>query len=464
MSQGNVDQRQFAIEKFWHNYLSILKKSDVPEKSHKWYRRHAEMYIAAHIGLRLGQHQPQHIDNYLNAKGRMPDIEEWRFRQIVEALRLLFCEQVAPEWAAGYDWYRWRVFSRELSGGHASIMRDGAGNAVVAPTDNPLIRRFRQDYAATHDAFITTIRVRNMAVTTERSYEQWICRYFAYLRWPQIEVIDSKNIKSFLEYLAVARKVAASTQRSALNALIFLHREVLGQDTQDIGGFVHACAKRKLPTVLSQSEVKALLLAIHPRHRLMAALMYGTGMRLMECVRLRVKDIDFAYRQITVRQAKGNKERVVPLPSKLIDALKKHLAEVELLHNGDIAAGFGEVLLPPALARKLGKSVKEWPWQYAFPASRISADPRSGAAKRHHVHESGLQKAIKLAAKEAGIAKRVSSHTLRHSFATHLLESGSDIRTVQELLGHADVSTTMIYTHVVGRGGQGVESPLDKLS
>ena len=219
----------------------------------------------------------------------------------------------------------------------------------------------------------------------------------------------------------------------------------------------------RLHVVLTQDEVRDLLNQLSGQTRLMAALMYGTGMRLMECVRLRVQDIDFGFRQITVRDGKGGKDRVVPLPSRLQPLLKHQLDRVRAMHDDDLRAGFGEVLLPRALARKIGKAACDWRWQYVFPSARLSVDPLSNKTRRHHLHESSLQKAVRCAARSAGIDKRVTSHTLRHSFATHLLQSGRDIRVIQDLLGHADLSTTMIYTHVLQKGGLGVQSPLDVL-
>lgn len=463
MSNHVADDLQHAIERFWHNYLSILEKFAIPQRSRRWYRRHVEMYIIAHDELKLAQHLPDHVDKYLTAKGRLDNLEEWRFRQIADALRLLFCELIRPSWARDYDWYRWKAFARELAPDHPTLMRDGSSTLAVPPSSNPLVRKFRSKYSPTHLAFIKTIRVRNMATRTEASYEQWICRFLAFLQWPDIEDAQNHHIKKFLEHLAVNRKVAAATQKVALNALIFLFREVLGRNTEELGGFTRASSHRRLPTVLSKNEMKLLLQEIHGQSQLMASLMYGTGMRLMECIRLRVQDIDFDYQQITVRQGKGNKDRVVPLPKKLIPILRTHLSHTHSLHEDDLEAGYGEVLLPPALARKLGNAAKDWRWQYAFPATRLAADPRSGKLRRHHIHETGLQKSIRNSAKKVGINKRVTSHTLRHSFATHLLESGKDIRLIQELLGHADVNTTMIYTHVIQKGGLAVPSPFDEL-
>jgi integron integrase len=270
-------------------------------------------------------------------------------------------------------------------------------------------------------------------------------------------------VTAFLEDLAVRGNVAASTQNQALNALVFLYQQVLGRAPEQYGQFTRAKRPKRLQVVLDRGEVRRLLEGLDGTQHLMAALLYGTGMRLMECVRLRVQDVDFEYHQLAVRDGKGQKDRVVPLPQRLEAPLRAHLDRVRELHRSDLANGFGEVFLPGALARKSPKAPREWVWQYVFPSSRLSVDPRSGKTRRHHVHENGLQKAVKAAAQRAGIHKRVNCHCLRHSFATHLLESGYDIRTVQELLGHADVSTTMIYTHVLNRGGQGVLSPLDGL-
>ena len=275
--------------------------------------------------------------------------------------------------------------------------------------------------------------------------------------------LGAPEVVRFLEHLAVERTVAVSTQNQALNALVFLYSQVLDRSLDDLGAFVRAPRPRRLPVVLARAQVRALLDAMSGTHQLMARLMYGTGMRLLECVRLRIKDIDFDYRQIVIRDAKGGKDRIVPLPDLLPEGLMTHLTRVRELFEEDRAQGFGEVFLPDALSRKFRGAARDWIWQYAFPSGRLSVDPRSAKTRRHHLHENGLQRAIKRAAHAAGLTKKVSSHALRHSFATHLLEAGYDIRTVQELLGHADVSTTMIYTHVLNRGGRGVKSPLDTL-
>jgi integron integrase len=270
------------------------------------------------------------------------------------------------------------------------------------------------------------------------------------------------EIRQYLSHLAIAGNVAASTQNVELAALLFLYREVLGRDLPFVDGIERAKQPKRVPTVLTREEVAKILTELSGTYRLMTSLLYGTGMRLMECVRLRVKDIDFGYRQITIRDGKGGKDRRTLLPESLSVPLRRQLERARLLHEEDLQSGHGSVYLPNALERKYPNAAKEWAWQWAFPAGKLSLDPRSGEVRRHHTSEDALQREVKRAIRKAGIEKRVSCHTLRHSFATHLLEDGYDIRTIQELLGHADISTTMIYTHVLNRGGKGVRSPIDK--
>lgn len=270
-------------------------------------------------------------------------------------------------------------------------------------------------------------------------------------------------MEAFLTHLAVDRKVSASTQNQARAALLFLYREVLQIELPWLNELVQAKAAKRLPVVLTAREVRELLAQLNGAMWLTASLLYGTGMRLLECLRLRVKDIEFERREIVIREAKGKKDRVTVLPENLILPLKDQLVRAKRLHDKDLEAGFGAVYLPDALARKYPNAARAWGWQYVFPSAVRSVDPRSGMERRHHLYEQTLQKAVSLAAKRAGIVKPASPHVLRHSFATHLLQSGYDIRTVQELLGHKDVQTTMIYTHVLNRGGKGVISPLDQL-
>jgi integron integrase len=289
----------------------------------------------------------------------------------------------------------------------------------------------------------------------------WIRRFILFHRKRHPVEMGAGEIEAFLTHLAIERKVSASTQNQALSALLFLYKEVLELELPWLNTMERAKKPQRLPTVLTVREVNEVLGKLEGTIGLMVKLLYGTGMRLMECVRLRVKDVDFEMRQITVRDGKGQKDRVTMLPESLVAALQRHLSRVQGLHQEDLVAGLGEVYLPDALARKYPNAAREWGWQYVFPARSISTDPRSGKRRRHHVDEKALQRAVKKAAQEAKIPKPVTPHSLRHSFATHLLQSGYDIRTVQELLGHKDVSTTMIYTHVLNRGGKGVRSPLD---
>lgn len=305
------------------------------------------------------------------------------------------------------------------------------------------------------------IRLRHYSIRTEEAYTNVIRRFILFhgKRHPREMGVD--EIRTYLTHLAVEGKVAASTQNVALNALLFLYRDVLNITLPSIEGVERAKRPQRVPIVLTREEVAQVLSHLEGVHHLMASLLYGAGMRLMEVVRLRVKDVDFGYKQITVRDGKGEKDRRTLLPASLVEALQLHLAQVKIQHEADCQRGHGDVYLPYALERKYPNALREWGWQYVFPASKLSVDPRSGVVRRHHASEDKLQRAMKDAVRKSGITKAASCHTLRHSFATHLLEANYDIRTIQELLGHKELTTTMIYTHVLNRGGSGVMSPLD---
>ena len=307
-------------------------------------------------------------------------------------------------------------------------------------------------------------RARRLALSsrTEAAYAGWARRFILANGKRHPREMGAREVEAFLTRLATHSNVAASTQNQALSALLFLYREVLGQELPWMDEIRRAKKPQRLPAVLTRDEVSAVLAAMSGVTWLMAALPYGAGLRLMECLRLRVQDVDFARHEITVRHGKGGKDRRTMLPALAVEALQGQLAEARRVHARDLAAGFGAVFLPHALERKYPNAAREWAWQYVFPASARSADPRSGVERRHHLHETVLQRAVKNAVRRARIAKPATCHTLRHSFATHLLESGADIRTVQELLGHSDVRTTQIYTHVLNRGGSGLASPLDR--
>lgn len=307
------------------------------------------------------------------------------------------------------------------------------------------------------------MRLRHYSRRTERAYVQWIRRFILFHDKRHPAEMGRDEVTQFLSALAVDRKVSASTQNQALAALLLLYGQVLAVELPWLDAIVRAARPERLPAVLSCDEVRAILHRLHGTHRLMVFLLYGAGLRLLECARLRVKDVDFGAHQIIVRSGKGDKDRVTLLPAAVHAVLERHLSRVQNLHRRDLADGAGWVELPYALARKYPNAGREWPWQWVFPATRIYTEPATRQRRRHHLHETVLQRAVHRAVREAGIAKPATCHTFRHSFATHLLESGYDIRTVQELLGHRDVRTTMIYTHVLNRGPAAVRSPADVL-
>jgi len=315
--------------------------------------------------------------------------------------------------------------------------------------NSPFLERIRE-----------AIRVRHYSIRTERTYIEWTRRFILFHGKRHPEQMGEAEVAAFLTHLAVDRNVAASTQNQALNALVFVYKHVLGRPLGDIAAAVRAKRPARLPVVLSQDEVRKLLAELRGAQWLLACLQYGSGLRLMESIRLRVKDLEFDRRAVIVREGKGGKDRVVTLSDALVEPLQRHLASRRNLFDQDSAQGYGSVYLPHALARKYPNAERSWAWQYVFPSTRLSRDPRSGTTRRHHLDESVVQKAVARAVRKCGIEKPASCHTLRHSFATHLLERGADIRTVQEQLGHADVRTTQIYTHVIQRGGRAVLSPL----
>ncbi|ACD95965.1 integron integrase [Trichlorobacter lovleyi] len=308
------------------------------------------------------------------------------------------------------------------------------------------------------------IRLKHYSRRTEDVYLDWAKRYILYHNKRHPQEMGKKEIEGFLTYLATERQVAAATQNQAKAALQFLYKEVLEIQLPWLDEVEQAKKPKRLPVVLTEKEVHSLLAHVPQAYALLARLMYGTGMRLLEGLRLRVQDLDFERAELLIREGKGGKDRVTMLPQSLLKPLQEHLKQVKQAHEQDLLKGYGEVWLSESVARKYPNAGREWVWQYVFPSARLSVDPRSGVTRRHHLDEKGLQRAIKQAAVDAGLTKNVTPHTLRHSFATHLLQAGYDIRTVQELLGHKDVQTTMIYTHVLNKGGMGVMSPLDRLA
>lgn len=329
-------------------------------------------------------------------------------------------------------------------------MPTGAAEAVSSPSAPRLLDQVRRH-----------LRVKHYSIRTEQAYVDWIRRFILFHSKRHPREMGENEIGAFLTHLAANRHVAASTQNQALSALLFLYQEVLERKLDYMDNIERVKRPPKVPVVLTKREIRSVLAQLKGDYRLMAELLYGSGLRLMECVRLRVKDIDFGYSQIIVRDGKGLRERVTLLPEGPRRTLQFHLKQVKELHEEDLARGRGRVYLPFALSRKYGNANRAWAWQYVFPAAKLSVDPRSQETRRHHVQEKNLQNAVKFAVQRAGVTKAASCHTFRHSFATHLLENGYDIRNVQALLGHKDVSTTMIYTHVLNKPGLGIRSPLD---
>lgn len=450
---------------FWDSYIERLQKQGVKPKVLRWYVIRAEQFLKAHNYTQLSQYQAQDVSKYLKKAGQENSLSDWQFRQLVDAIRTLFPHSPVIN-DKTVDWDYWLESSRSLSSDHKTIAREKPVNSRHVTADDFKDEQHGHDLSEFEDEFNalrTEIRRRHYAVSTEQTYLHWLQRFVLFHKKQSPRLMSESEVAAFLEYLAVKRNVSGSTQNLALNALVFYYKQVLNKPLGELGDIVRAKRPARLPVVLTSKEIETLLSSMNGKHGLMASLMYGTGMRLMECVRLRVQDIDFEYKQIYVRQGKGLKDRVVPFPKSLLTKIKNLLLEVRKLHDEDLSQGYGSVYMPHALSRKYPKAASEWKWQYVFPSGKLSTDPRSGITRRHHVDESGIQKAIKRTADKIDLQKKVSSHTLRHSFATHLLENGYDIRTVQELLGHADVSTTMIYTHVLNKGGKGVKSPLDNM-
>lgn len=466
-----------TVSRFWDNFIEKTKGYSLKPATVRWHVRHAEAYIKAHSGRRLAEHTAEDIAAYLQEKGRNSRLADWQFAQMVRSLQILFVDMVRAPWAVTFPWQDWIDNARELGPTHATVARDYDDTSVAAgpsdttdsrgqPVDEPikLLKLFKQKFPNHAERMVAEIRVRQYSIRTEQSYLAWLARFVRFHGMRDPVELDGADMTAFLEHLVVNRRVSGSTQNQALNALVFFYKQVLKNDRIELDAFAHSKKPRRLPVVLTRDEVNRLLSALgSPMPRLMAGLLYGCGLRLMECVRLRILDVDFGYQRILIRNAKGGKDRIVPLPNRLNTGLREQIKSVERQHQEDLACGLGGVYLPDALSRKYPKAEKELMWQYLFPASRVSTDPRSEKTRRHHVHENNLQKHIKRAATVAGFNKRVNCHALRHSFATHLLEHGYDIRTVQELLGHADVSTTMIYTHVLNKPGITVTSPFDTL-
>lgn len=448
-------------------YFEVLAEAGIPERQRPFYAHWVRQFFNRNPSKPRRSLGAVDIARFLQLLKNDPAMNDWQITQARNAL-VLYYEQF-----------------RGLSLGDLSVLDNpppeikdslpySAPDNVPRPRAIEPIREIpppqyqatvqpKTDYKELHKAVLAALRLEHYALRTEKTYWQWIRKFVEYNHDTRPSKMGAPEIHAFLSHLALNENVAASTQNQALNALVFLYRKVLKKEVGDFSDFPRAKRGKRLPTVCSRSEIQQLLGHTEGVEGLIVRLLYGTGMRISECLRLRVKDVSFDRNEIIVRGGKGDKDRRVPFPVSLRDALRAQLDWRRELYEADKEAGRHEVELPDALSRKYPSAPYEWQWQYVFPASDFSTDPRSGRVRRHHLHEIRIQRAVRRAAQEAKIENRVTPHTLRHSFATHLLEAGQDIRTVQELLGHADVSTTMIYTHVLNKGPLGVVSPLDTL-
>lgn len=414
----------------------LTSRKLVPEKSVSYYAR----WVSKFLGFANNSGEESRdllIRKFLICLAAQGEFADWQIKQAEEALKL----------------YSGQFLSKNADARQENLLNP---QKVSLPISE-IINKMRE-----------AIRLRHYSYKTERSYTDWAKRFYAYIeevkkKGAQDGRLGSEDVRNFLSYLAIQRRVSSSTQNQAFNALLFLFREVLEVELKDLDKAVRAKRGSKVPTVLTIGEVEALFRHIEGKGRLIMQLLYGSGLRLMELARLRVQDIDFSSNTIFIRAAKQDKDRTTMLPDKIKNDLCLHLERVKELREKDLKAGYGEVYLPDALSRKYPNAAKDWRWQYVFPSPNLSVDPRSGKARRHHISDKSIQQAVKKAADAAGIVKRVSVHTLRHSFATHLLMNGVNIREVQELLGHNNVETTMIYTHVLRNMSNAPKSPLDSL-
>jgi integron integrase len=430
--------RSFPDNSLWENYLQVLNNSGIPEKQVPYYLGWAKKYKGFLNGIPLTDTSTEMISSFLTDLGMVPKIQDWQVDQARDAIKILYQEHLKID----------------LPGNGIQTVRQFK-DSIADPV------AFQNVHGELISRMESKIRMQHFSPRTEEVYITWVKRYICFHGQKDPRGLDESHIKQYLDFLARERLVAASTQNQALNALVYLYSKVLDLDPGDFREFTRAKMPIRVPTVLAKDEIQRLLEKLDGVYLLMAGLLWGSGLRKMECLQLRIMDIDFSAKQIIVRNGKGAKDRITMLPEKYAGLLKEQLEKAKTLFNQDIAHNTSGVYIWPSVERKYPNAGREWIWQYVFPSVRLSIDPKSRTVRRHHVFPDVLQRRIKYAAIKAGIDKRVSCHTLRHSFATELLKSGADIRTVQELLGHADVSTTMIYTHVLNRPGMAARSPAD---
>ena len=423
---------------FWTEYNDTIKKLGIPDENGKYYANWVKRFQRFLNGVALEQASSQMVYAYLSELQKDQDVKGWQVEQARHSLIILYKNVL-------------KINLHQSGFRNISRFKDSIG-------DSDKLDKLHGELI---DLVISEIRVRHYSIRTEEAYVGWIGRFLSFNGLKDPLSLDASHIRKYLDYLATNRNVSSSTQNQALNAIVFLYTEVLKREPGDFTDFAHAKKPIKVPTVLTKGEINRLINNLEGVYKVMAGIMWGSGLRVMECVRLRVQDIDFEADQIIVRDGKGAKDRVTMLAQRYMGPLKEQLKHARRLFDEDVKLKTAGVSMWDTIERKYPNAAREWIWQYVFPSMKLSVDPRSKLIRRHHLDPNVLQRRIKDAAFNSGIAKRVSCHTLRHSFATELLRSGADIRTVQELLGHSDVSTTMIYTHVLNRPGVVAKSPAD---
>jgi len=448
-----------------HRFIQRITALPIKPTARDYYIRWAESWTKAR-----GHQSPERTHAYFDALTRSTHLADWQFRQAVDASRILACDVLAIPWASSFDWRGLSDQARSLEPDHRTLARESIGiSATLPPLPTPTpeqVADAESELTRLMDSLRRAIRLKNMAMATEETYIHWNCRFIRFCfqtLGKSPDIAGPPAITAYLNFLALERNVAPATQKQALNAMAFLMKNVLGVEEFTLDHITPASGQRRPPVVMTREEVRSVFAHLEDPWKLIAQVMYGSGLRLMEAMRLRVKDLDFGQGTITIHDGKGGRHRVVTLPVALEQRLSEHLDRLREKHLQDLVVGAGDVHMPEALLRKWPKASREWCWQWLFPSATLCQHPRSGKIARYHLHDDSMARQIREAVRKAAISKRITSHNLRHSFATHLLESGTDIRTVQNLLGHADVSTTMIYLHVMKRPGAGAPSPLDNL-
>jgi integron integrase len=468
MSPSSVpDPTNQTVSPARREFIQRISSLSIKPTARDYYVRWAELWTKAH-----GHQSAERTQAYFDALGRSTHLADWQFRQAIDAARILACDVLAIPWASSFPWQSLIDQARSLEPDHRTLARETIPvtalprSVGILPTSLPVDFDPEAELIKLIDALRRAVRLKGRAVATEETYVYWNRRFirFCFQKLGQAPFDAGPSaISAYLEFLALERNVAPATQHQALNAMVFLVKNVFGIEDFTLDHFTPAAGQRRPPVVMTREEVRSVFARMEDPWKLAAQVMYGSGLRLMEAMSLRVKDLDFGQGTITIHDGKGGKHRIVTLPKALEERLKQHLSTLQEKHLSDLAVGAGDVHMSETLLRKWPNATREWVWQYVFPAATLCPHPRTGKIARYHLHDDSMARQVREAVRKTGIPKRITSHTFRHSFATHLLESGTDIRTVQSLLGHADVSTTMIYLHVMKRPGAGAPSPLDNL-